>query len=59
MLNMLTILHTVALAEMIKKGVEKNPGFVKLLGGKDVKLKKMWLDIIYPPAPPPKHFISG
>ncbi|KAG5994515.1 hypothetical protein E4U43_003215 [Claviceps pusilla] len=48
-----------ALAELIKKAVEKNPGCVKLLGGKDVKLKKMWLDIIYPPAPPPKHFISG
>ncbi|KAG6009132.1 hypothetical protein E4U21_003201 [Claviceps maximensis] len=48
-----------ALAEMVRKGVEKDSNFVKLLGGKDIKLKKMWLDIIYPHTPPPKHFISG
>ncbi|GAB0134059.1 hypothetical protein EsDP_00002445 [Epichloe bromicola] len=47
------------LAEMIRRGVEKNPGYVRLLGGKDIKLKKMWLDILYPPAPPPKHYVSG
>ncbi|QLI64076.1 uncharacterized protein G6M90_00g025190 [Metarhizium brunneum] len=47
------------LAEIIRRGVEKNPGYVRLLGGKDIKLKKLWLDIIYPPAPPPKHYVSG
>lgn len=29
------------------------------MGGKSTKVRKMWLDIIYPPAPPPKHYISG
>ncbi|KAG6041648.1 hypothetical protein E4U41_003086 [Claviceps citrina] len=47
------------LVELIIRGVEKNPAYVKLLGGKDIKLRKMWLDIIYPLAPPPKHYISG
>ncbi|KHN95989.1 uncharacterized protein MAM_06094 [Metarhizium album ARSEF 1941] len=47
------------LAEIIRRGVEKNPGYVRLLGGKDIKLKKLWLDILYPPAPPPKHYVSG
>ncbi|KAK2594265.1 hypothetical protein QQS21_008044 [Conoideocrella luteorostrata] len=47
------------LAEVIRRGVEKNPAYVRLLGGKDIKLKKLWLDIIYPPAPPPKHYVSG
>ncbi|KAK5992641.1 hypothetical protein PT974_06056 [Cladobotryum mycophilum] len=40
-------------------GVERNPAYVQLLGGKDIKLKKMWLDIIYPAGPPPKHYVSG
>ncbi|KOS17687.1 hypothetical protein ESCO_002513 [Escovopsis weberi] len=47
------------LAELIRRGVERNPAYVQLLGGKDIKLKKLWLDIIYPPHPPPKHFVSG
>ncbi|UNI23351.1 hypothetical protein JDV02_009177 [Purpureocillium takamizusanense] len=46
------------LAEIIRRSVEHNPPYVKLLGG-DIKLKKMWLDIIYPPGPPPRHYISG
>ncbi|KAG5950761.1 hypothetical protein E4U53_004460 [Claviceps sorghi] len=48
-----------SLAEMVRRAVERNPDIVKLLGGKEIKLRKMWLDIIYPPEPPPKHFISG
>ncbi|KAG5977149.1 hypothetical protein E4U55_007021 [Claviceps digitariae] len=48
-----------ALAELIRKGVQQDADFVKLLGGEDIKLKKMWLDIIYPPEPPPIHMISG
>ncbi|RFU77624.1 hypothetical protein TARUN_4617 [Trichoderma arundinaceum] len=47
------------LAELIRRGVERNPAYVQLLGGRDIKLKKLWLDIIYPPAPPPKHYVSG
>ncbi|EEU48836.1 uncharacterized protein NECHADRAFT_98971 [Fusarium vanettenii 77-13-4] len=47
------------LADEIKRGVEKNPAFVKLLGGGAITVRKLWLDIIYPPAPPPKHYISG
>ncbi|KAK1254843.1 hypothetical protein MKX08_008838 [Trichoderma sp. CBMAI-0020] len=47
------------LAELIRRGVERNPAYVQLLGGRDIKLKKFWLDIIYPPAPPPKHYVSG
>ncbi|KAL3958628.1 hypothetical protein ACCO45_006790 [Purpureocillium lilacinum] len=46
------------LAEVIRRGVERNPAYVRLLGG-NIKLKKMWLDIIYPPRPPARHFISG
>lgn len=49
----------VGLAELIRRGVERNPAYVQLLGGRDIKLKKFWLDIIYPPAPPPKHYVSG
>jgi hypothetical protein len=49
----------VGLAELIRRGVERNPAYVQLLGGKEIKLKKFWLDIIYPPAPPPKHYVSG
>lgn len=29
------------------------------MGGKQTKIRKMWLDIIYPPTPPPKHYVSG
>ncbi|KAH6990939.1 hypothetical protein BKA56DRAFT_573445 [Ilyonectria sp. MPI-CAGE-AT-0026] len=47
------------LADEIKRGVEKNPAFVRLLGGGAIKVKKLWLDIIYPPSPPPKHYVSG
>lgn len=47
------------LADEIKRGVEKNPGFVKLLGGGTISLRKLWLDIIYPAAPPPEHYVSG
>ncbi|KAI8688937.1 hypothetical protein NCS55_00148900 [Fusarium keratoplasticum] len=47
------------LADEIKRGVEKNPAFVRLLGGGAITVRKLWLDIIYPPAPPPKHYISG
>ncbi|KAF5004898.1 hypothetical protein FDECE_8618 [Fusarium decemcellulare] len=46
------------LADEIKRGVEKNPAFVRLLGG-TISVRKLWLDIIYPPAPPPVHYISG
>jgi len=53
----LTVL-LVGLAEVIRRGVERNPAYVRLLGG-NIKLKKMWLDIIYPPRPPARHFISG
>ncbi|KAF4980153.1 hypothetical protein FZEAL_3772 [Fusarium zealandicum] len=47
------------LADEIKRGVEKNPAFVRLLGGGSITVRKLWLDIIYPPAPPPKHYVSG
>ncbi|KAF7550115.1 hypothetical protein G7046_g8121 [Stylonectria norvegica] len=47
------------LAEEIKKGVEKNPAFVKLLGGGTISIRKLWLDIIFPAAPPPKHYVAG
>ncbi|PNY28281.1 Uncharacterized protein TCAP_01785 [Tolypocladium capitatum] len=47
------------LAEVIRRGVERNPAYIKLLGGKDIKIKKLWLDIIYPPRPPAKHYVSG
>ncbi|KAH7256405.1 hypothetical protein BKA59DRAFT_72115 [Fusarium tricinctum] len=46
------------LANEIKRGVEKNPAFNKLLGG-EVAVRKFWLDIIFPPAPPPMHYVSG
>lgn len=49
----------VGMADMIRRGVEKNPGLVKVLGGGEIKVKKYWLDIIYPPRPPPKQYISG
>ncbi|KAG5927641.1 hypothetical protein E4U42_002008 [Claviceps africana] len=48
-----------ALAELVRRAVAENPILVNLVGGEDIKLKKTWLDIIYPPAPPPQHFISG
>ncbi|KAK7404128.1 hypothetical protein QQX98_010086 [Neonectria punicea] len=47
------------LADEIKRGVEKNPAFVRLLGGGAISVRKLWLDIIYPPAPPPKHYVAG
>ncbi|CAM1504445.1 Fc.00g020360.m01.CDS01 [Cosmosporella sp. VM-42] len=47
------------LADEIKRGVEKNPAFIKLLGGGAISVRKLWLDIIYPPAPPPKHYVAG
>lgn len=47
------------LADEIKRGVEKNPAFVRLLGGGGISVRKIWLDILYPPAPPPKHYVSG
>jgi hypothetical protein len=47
------------LAEVVRKGFEKNPMTIKILGGKSVKVKKIWLDILYPPTPPPKHYVSG
>ncbi|KAM5355346.1 hypothetical protein ACJ41O_001992 [Fusarium nematophilum] len=50
---------SIGLADEIKRGVEKNPAFVRLLGGGAITVRKLWLDIIYPPAPPPKHFVSG
>ena len=56
-LHMLTC--AVGLADEIKRGVEKNPAFVKLLGGGAISVRKLWLDIIYPPAPPPKHYVAG
>lgn len=46
------------LANEIKRGVERNPAFNKLLGG-EVAVRKFWLDIIFPPAPPPIHYVSG
>ncbi|WXC54894.1 hypothetical protein SNK03_000869 [Fusarium graminearum] len=46
------------LANEIKRGVERNPAFNKLLGG-EVAVRKFWLDIIFPPAPPPMHYVSG
>jgi hypothetical protein len=46
------------LASEIKRGVERNPAFNKLLGG-EVAVRKFWLDIIFPPAPPPMHYVSG
>ncbi|KAI9172168.1 hypothetical protein HJFPF1_01661 [Paramyrothecium foliicola] len=48
----------VELANVIRKSAEKNPALLSLLG-KDTKVKKFWLDIIYPRAPPPKHYLSG
>lgn len=47
------------LAQLIRRGVERNPAYVKVLGGKNIQVKKFWLDIIYPPRPPPKHYVSG
>lgn len=47
------------LAEVVRKGFEKNPMTIKILGGKSVKVQKIWLDILYPPSPPPKHYVSG
>lgn len=47
------------LAESVRQRVEANPAIARLMGGKTTKVRKMWLDIIYPPAPPPKHYISG
>lgn len=49
----------VGFAEYIRRGIEKHPEYSKLLGGKDIKIKKFWLDIIYPNIPPPKHYVSG
>jgi hypothetical protein len=46
------------LANEIKRGVERNPAFNKLLGG-EITVRKYWLDIIFPPAPPPIHYVSG
>ncbi|KAF5629435.1 hypothetical protein F52700_7757 [Fusarium sp. NRRL 52700] len=46
------------LAHEIKRGVERNPAFNKLLGG-EITVRKYWLDIIFPPAPPPIHYVSG
>ncbi|KAM0547015.1 hypothetical protein ACHAPJ_010558 [Fusarium lateritium] len=46
------------LANEIKRGVERSPAVFKLLGG-EVAVRKFWLDIIFPPAPPPMHYVSG
>ncbi|KAF4995873.1 hypothetical protein FGRMN_4830 [Fusarium graminum] len=46
------------LANEIKRGVERNPAFNKLLGG-EVAVRKFWLDVIFPPTPPPIHYVSG
>ena len=47
------------LADTVRRVYESNPALIKFMGGKDLKVRKMWLDILYPPAPPPRHFISG
>ncbi|KAM4058619.1 hypothetical protein HRG_006425 [Hirsutella rhossiliensis] len=47
------------LAETIRSAAAKNPQYIKALGGHDIKLRKYWLDILYPPRPPPKHYMSG
>lgn len=49
----------VKLAEGIRTAFDKNPVAVRLLGGNPTKVKKIWLDILFPARPPPKHYVSG
>ncbi|KAF4505478.1 hypothetical protein G6O67_007423 [Ophiocordyceps sinensis] len=47
------------LAETIRSAAAKNPQYAKALGGQNIIIRKYWLDILYPPKPPPKHYMSG
>ncbi|PHH84852.1 hypothetical protein CDD83_1284 [Cordyceps sp. RAO-2017] len=47
------------LADIIGRSLQREPSFIRLSGGNQVKLRKLWLDILYPSRPPPKHFIAG
>lgn len=45
--------------EEVKKRLVVHPTVQKLMGGKQTKISRAWLDIIYPPTPPPVNYVSG
>ena len=46
------------LANFVKRTCEKHP-ILKMRCGKDFQLRRFWLDIDFPPAPPPEYQRSG
>ncbi|KAK7223593.1 hypothetical protein V2G26_011596 [Clonostachys chloroleuca] len=47
------------LADIVRQALERHPSIISTMGGKNIRIKRSWLDILYPPAPPPKHYVSG
>ncbi|KAJ3472725.1 hypothetical protein NLG97_g10761 [Lecanicillium saksenae] len=47
------------LAEIIRKAIGNSDQYVRILGGKDIRISQFWLDTIFPVRPPPKHYVAG
>ncbi|TQV96290.1 hypothetical protein V2A60_003289 [Cordyceps javanica] len=47
------------LADLICKAIQKSDQYVRILGGKDIRVSQFWLDTIFPARPPPKHYVAG
>ncbi|RCI12279.1 hypothetical protein L249_0498 [Ophiocordyceps polyrhachis-furcata BCC 54312] len=47
------------LVGIIHKVMLGNKEYVKFLGGENIKVGRLWLDITFPNRPPPKHYIHG
>lgn len=56
---MLTIHLAAQLAELIRRNIEKNSTYHRILGSNKISINKYWLDIIYPVRPPPIYHVSG
>ncbi|RDA86849.1 hypothetical protein CP532_1409 [Ophiocordyceps camponoti-leonardi (nom. inval.)] len=47
------------LVGILHKVISANKEYAMFLGGKDIKVGRLWLDITFPNRPPPKHYIHG
>ncbi|OAA81269.1 hypothetical protein LEL_00814 [Akanthomyces lecanii RCEF 1005] len=47
------------LADIICKAIENSDQYVRILGGKEIRVSQFWLDTIFPVRPPPKHYVAG
>lgn len=48
-----------SVAEILRRQLSVDPRFIKIFGGSNITVRRMWLDIIYPPSPPPLVYVSG